>query len=222
LRAELGNRFLFSNFVQLTVTLRLDQQTLMETDAYGDLDNYAKAISDAIKGRDGILIDDCQIHRLDIAWEFWERPSFELQIKAMSEDDFVLKEGLKLYGMPDGLFYPQAEAVWDDGDAKALTTRDFYAGLLIWEAMTRNKRDLRHSSRRIGASKLEAFRFTQPISPIQIGLHRTRAIASGVEMVEHADWRAGCECFKQANGGLAEIEDLLAGFSARMRDLLGR
>ncbi|HEX3417360.1 MAG TPA: hypothetical protein VHT21_13285 [Stellaceae bacterium] len=58
----------------------------------------------------------------------------------MSPEEFVLKEGLKLYGMPDGLFYPQAEAVWGEGQIDQLDAFNTFADLLIWETMTRNRR----------------------------------------------------------------------------------
>ena len=57
--AQLINRFLFSNLIEVIINLQLDTQMVMESDAYGDVDNYSKSINDAMKGRDGIFIDDC-------------------------------------------------------------------------------------------------------------------------------------------------------------------
>lgn len=185
----------------------------MESDAYGDLDNYAKQINDGLKDHDGIIIDDCQICRLGVSFELSTYTTFDLEIRAVSDDGFVLKKGLTLYGMPDGLFYPQARAVWGTRQIEQITTFDTYAGLLIWETMTRNKRALRHQLRRKGASRLEAFRFARPVMPLQLGSHRSRAIASGIEMVEHAAWRAGCAEFRASgadNGRIVEVERVMA------------
>ena len=46
----------------------LNEQRRYETPDSGDLDNYAKVICDALKGKNGILIDDIQIQRLNIGW----------------------------------------------------------------------------------------------------------------------------------------------------------
>src|SRR6185312_6808047 len=108
-------------------------------------------------GRDGVFIDDCQLHRLDISLQLSHRPHFDIEIKAISLDEFVLKEGLKLYEMPDHLFYPQATAVWFDGQQEHLDTFNTFAGLLTLGAMTRNKRVSRHNLREGGSTKLQAF-----------------------------------------------------------------
>jgi Holliday junction resolvase RusA-like endonuclease len=67
-RGELTNEFVFFGEVKLDITLYLEEQKLLETPEYGDLDNYAKSICDAIKGKGGLLIDDCQIQSLAISW----------------------------------------------------------------------------------------------------------------------------------------------------------
>lgn len=121
-RERLNNKFMFSRFIEVIITLRLDTQTVMESDAYGDLDNYSKTINDALKGRDGLFIDDCQIYRLGVGFELTSHTSFDVEIRAMVSDEFVLKAGLKLYGMPNGLYYPQATAVWENGQVDQLDT----------------------------------------------------------------------------------------------------
>jgi Holliday junction resolvase RusA-like endonuclease len=60
-RDELKNKFVFVGQVSLTATLYLNEQKILETPAYGDLDNYAKQLLDTLKGSGGILIDDCQV-----------------------------------------------------------------------------------------------------------------------------------------------------------------
>lgn len=111
IRDQLKNKFVFVGEVRLTVTLYLDEQKMLETPAYGDLDNYAKQLLDSIKGHGGLLIDDCQVQRLDISWvDVPYGAHFEIEIRS-STDDF-LPEPLKLYEMPDGLYYPISTQVW--------------------------------------------------------------------------------------------------------------
>ena len=43
--------------MQLDITLHVDVQTALESDKAADLDNYAKAILDGLKGPKGIMID---------------------------------------------------------------------------------------------------------------------------------------------------------------------
>ena len=118
-----------------------------------------------------------------------------------------MKDGLKLYGMPDGLYYPQATAVWEEGKVDHLDTFNTFGDLLILETMTRNKTAMRHRLRSAGLSKLRAFQTARPTTPLQLGLHRSRAVASELEIVEHEDWRAAYTEFARADGDrIAEIE----------------
>jgi Holliday junction resolvase RusA-like endonuclease len=57
----------FSNEIHLEITLHVDVQTVLETDEAADLDNYAKAILDGLKGPNGIMIDDT-VQALTISW----------------------------------------------------------------------------------------------------------------------------------------------------------
>src|SRR6185437_2996175 len=94
-----------------------------------------------------------------------------------------------------------------------LDTFNTFAGLLTLEAMTRNKRVSRHNLREGGSTKLQAFQGAKWAMPIQWPFHRSRAIASGIEIVDYVDWRAACRTF-QASGAdadrLAKIEETLA------------
>jgi hypothetical protein len=220
-RAELINRFLFSNLIEVIINLQLDTQTVMESDAYGDVDNYSKSINDAMKGRDGVSIDDCQIYRLSTGFDLTGHAAFDIKIKAALPEEFLLKEGLKLYGMPDGLYYPQATAVWEDGKVDHLDTFDTFGGLLFWETITRNKTAMRHRLRSAGLSKLRAFQTARPTTLLQLGFHRSRAVASELEIVEHEDWRAACAEFARADGErIAEIEREMSEY-ARVIDETG-
>jgi hypothetical protein len=99
---ELKNHWLFSNEIHLEITLHVDVQTVLETDEAADLDNYAKAILDGLKGPSGIMIDDTQVQALTISWiDGYGPPAFTIAAKG-SPDEFVLKPQ-EFYEMPDGL-----------------------------------------------------------------------------------------------------------------------
>ena len=193
----------------------------MESDAYGDLDNYAKSINDAFKGRDGLFIDDCQIYHQSIGFVLTHRVFFDVEIEANHEDDFVMKDGLRLYGMPDGLFYPQAVEWWDNGQLKRRSEFETFSGLLIWEGMSNNKRRLRHDLRLSGFSKLRAFQFTRHATPLQLGFHRSRAIASTIRMVEYKDWREACARFGQQDSRIDEVTKMMAAYENDLRRIQG-
>lgn len=68
---------LYSHEIQLEITLHLDVQTVLETSDTADLDNYAKAIHDGLKGPRGIMFDDTQVQALVIPWlDGYGDPSF--------------------------------------------------------------------------------------------------------------------------------------------------
>lgn len=88
-RAQLTNKFVFVGEISLRVVLYLDEQKMLETPSYGDIDNHAKQLLDTIKGHGGLLIDDCQVQHLDISWiDVPNDAHFEMAIKA-SPDDFM-------------------------------------------------------------------------------------------------------------------------------------
>lgn len=198
-RGELTNKFLYSNFVSLEITLHFYEQRILESPDYGDLDNYAKSICDALKGKDAILIDDCLVQHLNISWidTTIEDELFEIHIKSESPDDFVQKNGLRLYEMPDKLYYPMGEYIWRDGNQTRLEATDHFVGLIATATLSRSKRKMRHILRQGGASRLDAFQSAKYISPGLLGFHRTRAEASGLELVKLQSWRYKIEEFKK-------------------------
>lgn len=188
-RALLNNKFAFVGDVRVSITLYLDEQKALETPAYGDLDNHAKQILDCIKGRGGLLIDDCQVQRLEIAWIDVPHGSyFEVEIRG-SPDDF-LPEPIKLYEMPDGLFYPISEKCWtQEGlvEVPASVVRivaDAIAG------MAKSKKAFRHKLRMDGIPGFRAFQFSKYVAPALCGFHRSRVEDSGYMMVPLRDWQA--------------------------------
>lgn len=187
IRDQLSNKFVFVGEIQLTVTLYLDEQAMLETPAYGDLDNYAKQLLDSIKGRGGLFIDDCQVQRLDISWvDVPYGAHFEISINA-APDDF-LPEPLKLYEMPDGLYYPIAYNVWTQEGLVAATDDSVIIMAHALAAMTKAKKTYRHQLRQEGIPQFRAFQFAKYVSPILMGFHRSRVVDSGYELIQRNSW----------------------------------
>lgn len=85
-------RVLYSDSIQLSISLYLDVKKVLETSEIADLDNYAKMILDALKGPEGIMLDDTQVQGFCISWiDGYEKPKFTLEAKG-NQDDFVLSQ----------------------------------------------------------------------------------------------------------------------------------
>lgn len=217
-RKELGNKFVYSHQVTLAITLYLNHEKILETPEYGDLDNYAKSICDALKGSGGIIIDDCQIQRIDISWIDVPKESFfELELRS-SPDDFMSAD-LKLYQMPDGLYYPVSNLVWDNGSIIEVDQMNRYFELKALAEMTATKRTLRHQLRQTGTPQFRAFQYGRRVSPIKWAFHQTRIADSGYQLVskndwqvEYLDWAAKSENSKKVES----IEDVLVSYIKKL------
>lgn len=211
-RAELNNKFVFCREVQLTITLYLNHEKVLETPEYGDLDNYAKSICDALKGNGGIMIDDCQIQSLHISWiDVAGEAHFEISLKS-APDDFIPAR-LKLYEMPDKLYYPMSDSVWEDGDILKLEPEHIYPILTVLSAITAQKKNVRHRLRLEGMASNDAFNFSRYMSPSIWAFHRTRIENSGYGIVSRKEWRASFQKWSEMDGNAGkakEIEELLA------------
>ncbi|MCU0865726.1 MAG: RusA family crossover junction endodeoxyribonuclease [Planctomycetes bacterium] len=186
-RALLDNKFVFVGEVRVSITLYLEEQKALETPAYGDLDNHAKQILDCIKGRGGLLIDDCQVQRLEISWIDVPRGAyFEVGVRGMPDD--FLPDSLRLYEMPDGLFYPLSDKYWTtEGlvDTPAAWLKMVADAIAV---MTRNKRAFRHTLRTKGVPEFRAFQASKFVAPSVCGFHRTRIQDSGYDLVPLRNW----------------------------------
>jgi Holliday junction resolvase RusA-like endonuclease len=186
-REQLRNKFVFVGEVRFTVTLFLDEQKVLETPAYGDLDNYAKVLLDALKGNGGLLIDDCQVQRLDISWlGVSGQPSFEVEFRS-GPDDFM-PQPVKLFEMPDGLFYPLSDMAWSRNGLVPVSQEHLLAVAKSLASLISTKRSWRHQLRQEGLPQLGAFQLTKPISPLVVGFHRSRVIDSGYEILDRRSW----------------------------------
>lgn len=187
IQSELTNRWLYSNEIHLAITLHVDVQTTLETDETADLDNYAKAILDALKGPSGIMIDDTQVQSLSIHWiDAYDKPSFTVETKG-SPDDFVLKPQ-EFYEMPDGLWYPHGRHLWSEGGHEATSDFNHYAGLSIVELMSSTKSRARAILRNEGADRLRAYQLGQYLTCSARGFHRSRI--DGFAMHSRRGWQA--------------------------------
>lgn len=188
IRAQLTNKFVFWGEVQVIITLFLDVQTVLETSETADVDNYAKSILDALKGPQGIIIDDTQVQALTISWIDSHEVYFEIEMRG-SVDDFFTKP-LRFFEMPDGLFYPQPTHAWDPAGPKPYTDLDHFGGLTITEMMAGGKRRMRHVLRQAGQTRLQASRNSAYFETQLRGFHRSRLADSGYELVLSGEWQA--------------------------------
>lgn len=187
-REALKTQFVYTSQVTLTATLYLEEQKLLETPSYGDLDNYAKSLLDSLKGLGTPLIDDCQVQRLDISWiDVPHTPRFEVELRG-SPDDFALTP-LRLFEMPDGLYYPISTRSWSPEGPEELQERDVTAMVNVTAKMTAAKRQLRHKLRTGGIPQFRAFQYGKYVSPTLSGFHPTRIAESGFELVSLRSWR---------------------------------
>lgn len=187
LQSQLKNKYVFIEFIKLEVTLYLNEQKFMETPEYGDLDNYAKIILDAIKGKNGLLIDDCQVQRLDISWmDTPHHEYFEISIK--SRPDEFMQKSLKLYEMLDGLYYPLSHLVWTKEGIKESLLEHKKVVMSRLSEMTRTAKAVRHEMRQEGLNPLESFWNSSFFKPSLLGFHKTRVIDSGFDLINLKEW----------------------------------
>lgn len=186
-RSQLANKYVFIGEISLRVVLYLDKQKMLETPSYGDIDNHAKQLLDTIKGNGGLLIDDCQVQHIDISWiDVPYGPRFEMAIRA-SPDDF-LPLPLRLYEMPDALYYPLSAQVWTTSGLQALSSEQTLTLASALAEMTKRKRTLRHQLRQAGTPQFRAFQHGKYVSPTLMGFHRTRVAQSGFELIPFKTW----------------------------------
>jgi hypothetical protein len=222
IQGALDNKFFYSNEVRLDIVLHLDVQTVLETDETADVDNYAKAILDGLKGPQGILFDDTQVQALGIHWldSYGRDKSYFTVSISGSPDDFMLKP-VEFYEMPDGLWYPHGRLMWSDGGEDEQSDRNHYAGLLILEVMSDAQKRARHMMRGAGQDRLRAYQQGQYIASSARGFHRSR-IDDGFAAHPRRAWRAAFEAWRAEKvGDFAELEALIDGVRDNYATLAG-
>ncbi|RWO28624.1 MAG: RusA family crossover junction endodeoxyribonuclease [Mesorhizobium sp.] len=208
IQAELTNQWLYASEISLEITLHVDVQATLETDETADLDNYAKAILDGLKGPNGIMIDDTQVQSLSISWiDGYGEPSFTVASRG-SPDDFVLKPQ-EFYEMPDGLWYPHGRVLWTDGRAEPISDLNHYAGLSIIELMSSTQRRVRAEARKAGSNRGRAYQMGRYVSTSARGFHPSR-IEGDFPMHPRREWQAERAKWSKSDAGeFGKIEVIL-------------
>jgi hypothetical protein len=132
-----------------------------------DVDNILKPLLDAIRGPDGLLVDDCQVQAVSCHWIDWpssfQRVSFELRYMP---DDYIQKTGLVFVHIGRQLYMPLNETppaktqlllldAWSQMMATSEALERFTNDYAVAKAVTPIQHPF-HGSRLRGFKKLEA------------------------------------------------------------------
>jgi len=188
LQAELVDiDFVYYGEVKLDITIYFDEQKRLETPELADLDNYAKLICDALKGPNGLLIDDTQIQSLSISWIDTLQPHYFTIVVDSAPDEYVMKP-LSLYEMPDHLFYPVSHKSWakERGKEEGIEqNQSLLAGLYI---MIKRSRKFRHALRLKSYHRTDAYLRSRGLLPILKGFNKSRVAESGFQLYHLNEW----------------------------------
>lgn len=215
LQSEIGCSYYFTDEVKAEITLHIDEQRFRETDQTADVDNFAKCILDCIKGKNGILIDDCQIQSLHVSWIdiYDEHEWFEIEIRG-HPDEFLLRD-VSLYEMPDGLWYPLSNNTWDAGISRPLDEISTLSGPLILEAMTDFSRKFRAKLRVAGLNRIQAYREARYHASGARGFHKSR-VEGEFNLVPMSEWRTRIsELASQADERMKSVHSTLVEFRSK-------
>lgn len=173
--------YYFYDEVRVEIELYLNEQRRYETPDSGDLDNYAKLICDALKGKNGILIDDIQIQRLNIGWiDTMKEEHFEVRIFS-HPDSFILKH-IEFYEMPNGLYYPISDKLWTVDGVKDVTTGEKEAIQKILFEVLKGVRKKRHFMHQKGKQGAEAYYKYMKAHPVLRGYNKNRLLENGFKL----------------------------------------
>ena len=174
--------FVLTGEVAVRWELLVDEQSRWESDTGADVDNFAKLLNDAVTGPGGLLIDDAQIQRLEVAWlPALGLPRFELTVNC--HPDEWASRPLSLYEMFSGLWHPISDLATMDDHALAMVLHRV-------DNQVRRVWRVRHHLRQIGATREQAFQATLSLGPLSQGFHVTRARTAGLPMIGRAAWTA--------------------------------
>lgn len=99
--------YILNGEVQIEIQWLIHEHLRWETDASPDVDNILKPLLDGLCGRDGILIDDCQVQSVTASWIDWTREDQQLDIRiCFSPDNYLTKAGLSFVRLKDALCFP--------------------------------------------------------------------------------------------------------------------
>jgi Holliday junction resolvase RusA-like endonuclease len=173
--------YIFIGRVRLEITLYFEEEKLEKTPDIADLDNYAKAIGDALKGPESLLIDDSQIQSLHISWiDTLKEPYFKIEIESHFPHLWKPKP-LALYEMPDKLYYPFN---FKEVHSNSIDKQHLEHFREIISIITK----ARHEARQQGMDKLDAEYYVTLNKPILPGFHKTRVANSGFQLYKLNEW----------------------------------
>lgn len=170
--------YYFYDEVKVEIQLYLNERRRYETPDSGDLDNYAKLICDALKGKNGILIDDIQIQRLSIDWiDTVSIEHFEIRIFSRP-DDFIMKD-IEFYEMPNRLYYPISNKTWTLEGIKEVRVDEKESIIKSLFEILKNVRSLRHELHHQGLQGEKAYHEYMKLHPVLRGYNKNRILESG-------------------------------------------
>lgn len=143
--------------VTLDVYWFLHRDIRYRTDKSPDVDNILKPLIDALCGPDGLLVDDCQLSRVNVEWVSWihaDKQQVKLDLRFV-DSDFHKRQGIFFVDFGQGLCYP-----FSGGPPKA--------GLL---ALLRHMRFMQEKSDKMREFSEEA---AMALTSVQRPFHRSR------------------------------------------------
>lgn len=187
IQKQLSNvKYMFYGEVKLTITLYFNEKKRYETSDYGDLDNYAKVICDAIKGYKGVLIDDSQIQSLQVLWiDTYCEPYFSIEITSMPEK-YIMKPVIMIQ-LYDKMYYPFSCNEWSENGPKKISSDKFNDYLNIYQKIVKEAKMKRHKLRTNKVNELDAYYTASICAPYRIGFHKSRVADSGLELMTFKD-----------------------------------
>lgn len=107
--------YLLTGDIKLDIEWFMSEKSRYESDGFPDVDNIIKPLLDALKGPNGIMIDDCQVESVHCRWVDWTKSDQKLNFKIRYTPDlWVKKAGLTFIHIGDRLCFPLPSAVPDD------------------------------------------------------------------------------------------------------------
>lgn len=99
--------YYLSGEVQLDIKWYVHEKSRYEGADSPDIDNIIKPILDGLSGKEGLLIDDCQIQCVSSSWIDWTKQdnSIVVTVKYHS-DEYVRKDDLIFVEINNNLYFP--------------------------------------------------------------------------------------------------------------------
>ena len=100
--------FIFTGDVNVEIDWFVSEQSRYESDSTPDIDNTTKPILDALCGKDGVLIDDCQVQSVSTGWmdRYKKDEYFTIRVKPHFFIERVQKDGLIFIEFSNKLCFP--------------------------------------------------------------------------------------------------------------------